>query len=539
MAELDALYTEAELANLRRFIASARANPIAHFKPRSYAMEFMRDRHTVTFASGGKKSGKSFHCAAKASVALTGVDTALHCPGVLDQFTEIRAANRLRNKPPFRVRHWVVDLERAGEQIIMPLYKAFIPYEMRDLSNGKDGYNSQRKVLKLKDGSYIQLMSYEMEDMKAESAEIELVVFDEPPKEKLYEGQYARIVDSGGWMIGAMTLDERRTSYPISWIDRRIRRRGDGPHVNWYTFDTDQNNLEISKEVGGTLGERIRTVFSEWSASISQDEYDVVIKGLGGWLTGLVYKEFDRNVHAAYDFLTPLDFAALVRAGYGEICCGLDYGLAHPTACSWLYRHTTSPLERVQLAESDVLMIAEYKHAQRNIDANIACIREMSSHLGPVHAYYADPNMWNRTNKGGPGVAADFIRAGCRLVESDNAESEGIERVKRLLAVPRGDTAKGWPRFRIVKGECPKAVDEFEGWSWKPESERAPSGGDRTMNEMNDLLDGIKYFANMRRAHLFGTARETEQTGDLGHNFDPQTGLPLDYLFTNAFGQGW
>lgn len=504
----EGLYTDAELD--MELAADMRACPIAYFVPRPYAVPFMLDDHMVVFAFGGKRSAKTWHVTAKNVVAMTGIDI-VACPGVAKLF----------HPPPVFVRHWTPKLTDA-EELILPLYLKWIPPDLLDVKRGKNGFNVANHSLYLRNGSLMQFRSYEQDDIKGESFECYIVSYDEPPKEKIYESQYARIVTVGGYMYGAMTLDERRTSYPIQWIDRRIRRKGDGDHVAYHHFKTDQNIAAIAQEKGGREGQRVRDAFTAWTSSVSEEERMVVIEGFGGWLSGLVYKEFDERIHASYAKATVEELVTLANEGHGHIRCGLDYGLNHPTACIWDYVNHY-PIPDLDLAEGDVIQFAEYKEPGRTVDQNVLAIQARSRGM-KVQAFYADPAMWTRNPRGGLTIAGTFIKAGLRLVQGANSKDVGWDAVHKLLAVPPPGSACPWPKLRLMKGRNRKTCDEFLAYQWKPESERSPSGSDKDVDRDDDLMDARRYVATTGRPLPAMVPRHRIA-------MDPTTGVPLNLFF--------
>ena len=52
---------------------------------------------------------------------------------------------------------------RGARGVLLPIYLRLIPRDMLDLTNGGDGFNRETATLKLKNGSFVQFMTYEME----------------------------------------------------------------------------------------------------------------------------------------------------------------------------------------------------------------------------------------------------------------------------------------------------------------------------------------------------------------------------------------
>jgi hypothetical protein len=523
-----------EYRELMKSVAEdAQAVPIRWAKPRDYTIPFLLDKRPYVFAGGGKRSSKSWTNVLLACVGLTGEDMIL-APGALDLFRGIRESNRLNGLPPFRVRHWCTDLEKVGKKILLPIYRRFIPSAMiADTREKVPGYNDTDHTFHLKDGSYVEFFSYKMDKVDRESAELDLIPFDEPPSYELFESQKARLATTGGFIRGAMTLDERATSsYDIRWIDRMFRRGKGGPDYGWHHFDTERNVNAVADEKGGEQGRIIRERMVTWKRDASPEERAISIEGLGGWCTGLVYGMFSEEVHASYDKLTPDELVTLARGGYGELWGSLDFGTDHPTAASVFYRATV-PLPEYDIAENDLIKVAEYKRRHPHFRLHIAAIKAMNDRFGPVQAIFACPWIFSDTDvRRTPGVAVDFIEAGLPLRRANNRdEMDGIEAFIDLLYPKPG---MAWPRYRICKNACPATVDEFQTFSWKAASERSPRGTDLVQDCNNDILDGDRYLVK----HLGLYARSAEvmaqQAWQQGPALDPTTGFPVDEIFNGV-----
>jgi len=408
-----------------------------------------------------------------------------------------------------------------------------LPPALLDESKGTRGFNKGDSTLHLTNGSWVQFLSYSMPAMKGESAAIDIVAFDEPPTEGIYDSQYARLATRGGHMIGAMTLDEQRATHGIQWVGRRIVRRenADGTEadwVEWWRCPTWANFKAMIAEAPTAIeAERIQRGYDNWRAGLTEQERAVVLDGYGGYLTGLVYPDFRESTHASYGLVPPKDFAVLVRKGYGEIRCGLDYGLNHPTAMVWVYRHKKPAIPSLQLAEGDCIVYRVYKQGGYRIKQNIARVRHLSTdadeRLEPVLAVWADESIWSDDGKEGLNVGQTFVRdlrPWPVRRQSFRRKKAGHERIRAMLAEREG--AVPWPQLRFCKGVCKPLVMEMYEYHYKPESQRTGKSPDETNDLHDDAVDALRYaltsipVARTRQSlHLPGAPRH------------PITGVPL------------
>ena len=509
---------EAEAA-LARDVAR---HPIAYYKPRRAALPFHMDReHQTRFLFGGNRSGKSYSVVAEVVMAITGVES-IYCEGACEKF----------RKPPLMVRHWCDDLKRHVPGVLLPIYYKLLPPGMVDESKGDGGFNKADSTLHLSNGSWVQFLSYGMPQRKSVAAALDLVAFDEPPTESIYDSQYGRVSTRGGHLIGAMTLDEQRATHSIQWIGRRVVRRenADGTradHVAWWQMHT-WGNFEALIAEARTEAEAnaIKQGYDNWVAGLSEQEYAVVIEGKGGYLTGLVYPEFREHTHARYDLLGAADFAELARKGYGTIRCGLDYGMNHPTAFVWMYRHGQPALPRYDLAEGDCIVYREYKQRGMRVNQCIERIKRLSTgkdgRLEPVERVYADESIWRADGKEGLNVGQLFVR-GLKpwpvRRQTYRPKKIGHERVRAMLADREG--AAPWPALRFLKGRCRKLTSEMYEYHYKPESQRTGKSPDETNDYNDDLVDALRYAII---SLPIPRARQTARRPSIVH---PITGVPI------------
>lgn len=139
-----------------------------------------------------------------------------------------------------------------------------------------------------KNGSYLCFMSaeqYKRNKLAAESADWDRVSFDEPGPEGLWKGTSRGLVDRNGQ--GDFTL----TSLEEMWIYDRFTGENAteatfSPLDRFHVLFTMLDNPHLSNEA-----------ITRFMADLTEDERQCRIFGLPLELSGLVYKEFRRDVH--------------------------------------------------------------------------------------------------------------------------------------------------------------------------------------------------------------------------------------------------
>ena len=228
--------------------------------------------------------------------------------------------------------------------------------------------------------------------------------------------------------------------------------------------------------------------------------------------TGLVYKEFQREVHV----IEPFD----IPAGGGQgIYRGIDFGSTNPTAVLWIYVDS----------DENWFMFDEHYQTGETIDYHAGVINSKSTRA--VTATYGDPS--------GAQWISEFAQRGIYITPANketgtnqkNWVRYGIEKVSEKLkripghVVPNTlkqsdtnvqSTSGGMPSLFIFNN-CANIIREFETYRWKEKSvTRAQDLNEPDVPEKaNDhALDALRYFAV--------SYKKQEPTGDLPQQWKPQ-----------------
>ena len=209
--------------------------------------------------------------------------------------------------------------------------------------------------------------------------------------------------------------------------------------------------------------------------------------------TGLVYKEFQREVHVIEPFDIP-------EGGGSGIYRGCDFGSTNPTAFLWIYVDK----------DDNWFIFDEYYESGKTIDYIAGVIN--SKCLRPITATYGDPS--------GAQWISEFAQRGIYITPANKEIGTnfnswirfGIEKVSEQLKVMPGkfvdallsqkhnaseERPQAMPSL-FVFNNCTNLIREFETYRWKEKSVSQAQDlnePDVPENANNHALDSLRYFA--------------------------------------------
>lgn len=201
--------------------------------------------------------------------------------------------------------------------------------------------------------------------------------------------------------------------------------------------------------------------------------------------TGLVYKDFQREVHVIEPFDIP-------EGGGQGIYRGLDFGSTNPTAVLWIYVDN----------DDNWFVFDEHYQTGQTIDYHAGIINSKS--VRPITATYGDPS--------GAQWIQEFAQRGIYITPANKETGTsfnswvrfGIEKVSEKLKQVPGHivqssktTTSGNPSL-FVFSSCVNLIREFETYRWKEKSvTQAQDLNEPDVPEKaNDhAMDALRYFA--------------------------------------------
>jgi phage terminase large subunit-like protein len=365
-----------------------------------------------------------------------------------------------KNKP--NVCGWVVSLSSqvqrdvAQKKILRYLRKEWIE-DIVMLSgrkdNPEDGVIDLIRVKNVFGGSsVIGFKSCDQGREKFQGTSLDFVWFDEEPPKDIYLECRMRVLDRQGDVFGTMTPLK---GFTFVYHDIFLNRAND-PEI-WYEFMEWADNPYLSEsEIASLQG--------------SLDEVSLQARRYGRFAAaeGLVYPEFDENIHVIEPFAIPKEWQDTVS---------IDPGLNNPLSAHWY---------AVDF-DDNVYVVYEHFAAGRDVDYHAEEIKRISAMLswktdgaGRVRALI-DSAAKQKTLSGVKSVCELFYERGI-LVNPDVEKDlfSGIARVKSYLKQDNG-----LPNLYIFSN-CTELIKELKGYYW--------GSGDAPKKVDDHALDEMRYY---------------------------------------------
>jgi len=327
-------------------------------------------------------------------------------------------------------------------EALFPHYKSLLaPEEIQQLV----WLNYAQRVpalIRLSNGSHIIFKSYDQGYYRFQSSRVDILQLDEQPPYVIFQECLARTAATGGQIIFSMTPLPGQNYVKTELWDKR----GVSPYI-WGERMSYRENRFISEEQKAIL-----------ISLYGKDEIDRRVEGLFTTLSGLVFKEFDINVHVIPPFDIPVSWRK-IRA--------LDLGYSDPFVCLWLAQGDDNTLYLYQEYYKPHRLIVDHAETLKRMDYNgLATYHPHTRNDDIIEASVCDHDRQER---------AELDAVGIATIPADKADQAlNIQRLNRRLKV-RGNGKPGLYIFNT----CLKTIEEWSNWKYKKE-EKPEDGGDHT-----------------------------------------------------------
>ena len=328
-----------ELTEAIELLESMRLDPtFLEFMPHDAQALYMMSTAQETLLFGGNQCGKTDAAVVHACMLATG-----EYPDWYPESAKIDTPNRGRFCGP--------DLKNWVSEILEPKFKRWLPESyIKDFKKSPQTKSLDQIVFK--NGSVIDIMSYQQDQISFESWTGNWAKFDEPPKREQYIATIRGLAALNGRV--SLTLTPLSEPWIFQLVDACKTSLNFGSKTYWegnrtvglggrkkfkvsariIHAVTDDNLIHpnwLGKMTGGMSEEGLAT----FDATLTEEERQVRRYGRFVHLQGLVYKEFDDAVHIIDDDAVP---------AIGTIYQTLDPADNKPHAVAW---YKVDPMGRI------------------------------------------------------------------------------------------------------------------------------------------------------------------------------------------------
>jgi len=352
------------------------------------------------------------------------------------------------------------------DSVIEPKINQFMPDgEIVRVRRSPQGYISK---LHTKDGSFIEFLTSEQDQMAWEGQDLDFFWGDEPMKRSHWIATKRGLLDRSGYAIFTFT--------PLiePWMKEDLVDKSDGKQIEIFYGNTRDNLFDIK---GNPIlrEEDIR----EFEKMLTDDERETRISGKFFHLKGLVFKEFNPAIHVINDFK--------YEDGYPVICV-LDPHDRLPHHLIW------AMVDRI----NDIYVMQE-SVKEGTIAELAALIKATEAHFGwRVVKRLIDPNFGRKPLLStGLSVINELAKNKVVFTEANDNKEAGHLKVKQYLhynsKLPLDINNK--PKIYFVKDRVPRTIHSLQNYQydeWKGNSsDRDPKENEKPKDTHGS--DALRY----------------------------------------------
>lgn len=377
---------------------------------------------------------------------------------------------------PIRGRMSVVNFNDGLEKIVLPLFKLWMPKSELIGRSWEKSYDKKLRTLTLKNGSFIEFMSYDQDLDAFAGTSRHFVCFDEEPPMSIFNECMMRIVDTDGdWWISMTPVEG------LTWIWSEIYE----PYMERGYRRDEILILEVSIHDNPHITEKGKRKIL---AGFSDEERAAREEGKFTQISGRVFKTFDKNIHGVHEYEWELTQDMRVYTS-------LDTGFRHPAAWLW---HAVSPTGHIVTFHEIVVSEHSIQELAEKVNAYEASMKELYPWFN-VYVRTGDPAMKQTREHTGTSVIQEYANHGLYLgVEGVPRDVQiGITKVVQYL----NNKIQGIQAWRYVIEKCPILEKQMKNihyakWSSKKlEFEKAPKL--EIDKKDDDAPDSLRYFMTL------------------------------------------
>lgn len=336
------------------------------------------------------------------------------------------------------------------DSVIEPKLRSLMPEdEFVKIRRSPQGYITKMFT---KDGSMIEFLTSEQDQMAWEGQDLDFFWGDEPCKRSHYIATQRGLLDRSGQTILSFT--------PLiePWMKEDIVDKADGKNIEIFYGTTRDNMFDI--EGNPILREED---IARFEATLTEDEVETRIKGRFFHLRGMVYKEFC-DEHLLNDFSYSQEFAGFPVVGI------LDPHDRQPHHVIWAMIDRTGDI---------IVMYEQVKEGTLKELAALILATENYFHWN-VLKRFIDPNFGRKRLIGvGKTVIQELLAYKVAFTEADDNKEAGRLKVKGYLHydVKKEIDINNRPKLYFVRESCPKTIHSMRNYQydeWQMGDDREP-----------------------------------------------------------------
>jgi phage terminase large subunit-like protein len=431
---------------------TAKRPNINSYQPHEKQKEFHESESMVTQYIGGNRSGKT-----------TG--------GVCEDIWYAKGEHPFKRIPeaPNAIRVCTVDFNVGLRQILLPELSRWCPPSLLRNGSWEDSFQKDPPELHLSNKSFIEFKSYEQDLVKFAGTSRDLIHHDEEPPEDIWNENMMRIIDCKGRMTMTMTPVEGMTwTYDKIYLKGKPDDGGSGD-PNYLVIEADMLDNPHIGEVEAQMA----------LSGLNKDERDAREHGRYVMIGGLIYPQFNQNIHVVDSYDVPSNW---------NIYASMDHGLSNPTAWLW---HTVDP-------EGRIITFMEHYKNEMTIDEHATMYHKINTIMGRMPEYnVGDPSIKNRNAISMTSVQQEYIKNGVFIILGNNDVMAGINRVRTYMKAGRD----GKPMWLVTRN-CEKLIWEMSRYRKKKYSSSKVAAEhnapEEPIDKDNHALDALRYFMMSR-----------------------------------------
>lgn len=288
-------------------------------------------------------------------------------------------------------------------------------------------------------GWTFEIMSYDQDPKEFESATLGLVWLDEPPPESVYKGTVARLRKGGVMYITATPLTGS------AWMYDHILANKDHEKGNRTYLEAD---IESACKIHGVRGFLEHDNIERMIAEYSEDEKQARIYGKFQHLVGLVFKQWNKQVHTLRSFnITQQDYAVYEM---------LDPHPRNPDAVLWV---------AIDKQNQKFVIDELYLKCQGGTEELAQRIKQKAQQYRVVRRL-ADPSAFIEDQHTNKSLATRLSEFGLNYLDATKARTNADRRIADAINYQKtGDEVVKSPELYIFD-TCQRTIFEMEHYRW-------------------------------------------------------------------------